>query len=180
MVLARFRPTWRMGPALEAAIVPASWISFYYVYQSYGPFLALPFALVIFWAVLGEGTYTARFLCLPALQFLGLISYSLYLVHPIVMFAYEPFCQRLARHGLGLPAVFSIFALISIVTTPFFAAVSYRTLEVGLRRTLATWNGFDSPAPKAARPVEVPGCSLAAGSSRPRPSVRAHTSTTKS
>ena len=136
MALARFRPTVKMGRALEIAIVPVSLLLYFYVAQYVSTLASVPFAAVLFWALLQDGTYTSRFLCTKPMQFLGMVSYSLYLVHPFVMFAGETIGHKLIHRGLSVPVTFTIFLVYTLITVPIMSAICYQLLEVRLRKFL--------------------------------------------
>jgi peptidoglycan/LPS O-acetylase OafA/YrhL len=88
---------------------------------------ALAFVLVIASTILGpQGSGWAKVLAKPALRYLGLISYSVYLWH-------EPILIELGRRGLLLnpaPEAFPMNAVILASLAVAVSAVSYWVIEL--------------------------------------------------
>lgn len=132
----------------------------------------LPLAVLAFFAAtLGFAGLTTdsgmlgRFLCRPLLQYLGTISYSFYLWHPIVMAGIK---HEMLRTGFAAAAGVNaqlVFFILALPPSLFAAHVSQRLLEhalgVRLRRRL------HHPAPLAERAAaEVAGPADAIASPR--------------
>lgn len=129
----------RVGRAVEIVVVPLTFVAFYGLAQYGGDYWAIPFGAVIFWFVLQDGTLTSKLLQSRVMQFIGLISYSLYLVHPIVMYPLQAIGGHLVRRGFSPDLVFPAFAVASVGLAIAASYVSYRLLEVGARRRLTIW-----------------------------------------
>lgn len=139
MLFAWLRPAVRIGRTLEFLAVPTSFAVFYYCAQYVGDYAAIPPAILIFCVVLQEGSVTSNLLRSRAMQFLGLISYSLYLVHPVAMYPLQILGARLVLHGFSPHLLFPAFALVAIPLSLATAALAHRVLEVEVRRLLVKW-----------------------------------------
>lgn len=91
---------------------------------------------IVFGIVLDQRSGLARMLNTRVMSFLGRISYSLYLVHPFVVFGSLVIASRLDAHGMARPLVFAIYVIIALTVSVIAAAISYELLEVRLRRLL--------------------------------------------
>lgn len=71
-------------------------------------------------------------------QYLGDISYSFYLIHPVVMFPLRLVMIKIIIGKLGLPVWLGItcFGVFGLIGTLIAATISYRLLEKGLGRWL--------------------------------------------
>ena len=139
----------RVSRTVEIVVVPLTLVAYYGLATYADDYSAIPLGAVIFWFVLQDGTLTSKALRSRVMQFVGVISYSLYLVHPIVMYPLEVIGGRLVRHGVSPDLVFPAFAVASIVVAVAAAYVSYRVLEVEARRRLAIWVNRHSRGPVA-------------------------------
>ncbi len=137
MLFARYPQTIRLHPVLEVLLVPASLIAFYELAQIGYTVLAIVPAAVVYVAVLQDDSFTAKILKTRPLQYLGLISYSLYLVHPIALFPFQTLGHALVAHGV--PAwKFFIPYLVAGTAVAFVASIAgYHLIEVRLRTYLA-------------------------------------------
>lgn len=146
MTFARYLPGWRMARPIEIFAAPLVLFSYY----------AFPFHLAIFsgavlmWLVLQDGSLTAWLLETPVFRFLGMISYSLYLVHPFAVFPFQVLGSRLAAHGHHGWAIFIIYLILAPATAIGAATVTYHLLEVRLRAILAAWLKRQKPVAKLA------------------------------
>jgi len=119
--------------------------------------VAVPLAIVIFYTARYEGT-TATFLALPAMVWLGEISYSLYVVHTWTL-------RPLIRTAISFNEVYLIDMILrvsmGIAFTIIVSAGTYRLIEQPARRYLRTllMNGKTAKAAKAApyAPTEAKG-----------------------
>ena len=89
-------------------------------------FGALFFATV----VNGQGIFS-RLLCLQPMQFLGRISYSLYLVHPFVLDALRSVIRRMSPQMHVAWLAPSLFGLSGLTLAVIVASLMYRFVEVG-------------------------------------------------
>lgn len=95
----------------------------------------IPGAL-LFGMVLAPESGVAVALSGKFLQFLGKISYSLYLVHPFALFPLQIIGVKLAAHGVNLWLIWAGFAGLGFMAALVSGAVSYELIEVRLRRLL--------------------------------------------
>jgi len=115
-------------------------------------------------AVLALASATLLFVCVAApdgrglgmlrsrlAQHLGTISYSFYLVHPLVMAAVKPMVVRLVPDAYGSWLATAAFALVSLPLAWLLSYLSWRWLEQGLARWIRARTG----APHGARRREV-------------------------
>lgn len=121
-------------PGLLAGIVcgAAMYVSIEYVHPLVG---LLPGAL-LFGMVLAPDSGVAVALSGKFLQFLGKISYSLYLVHPFALFPLQVIGVKLAAHGVNLWLLWAGFAGLGLIAALIAGTVSYELIEVRLRRLL--------------------------------------------
>ncbi|AXC12630.1 Acyltransferase [Acidisarcina polymorpha] len=136
LAFARFLPSLYMSRRLEIVAVPISLVLYFYVAQYVSILASMAFAAVLFRAALQDGTYTSRFLCTRPMQFLGMISYSIYLVHPLVMFAGEMIGHKFVHWGVSVPVTFIIFMIYTISVVPIMSFISYELVEVRLKKLL--------------------------------------------
>jgi exopolysaccharide production protein ExoZ len=118
--------------------------------------LGIPAALVVAGAALGPDIENKTWFSLPIM--IGNASYSLYLVHPFVIFVLATLFRRsgLFRY-LPLPC----FVGLTIVLAPIVALISYRFFERPSARMLSAWL-----APKQPKGALDPSISLSGGPSR--------------
>jgi peptidoglycan/LPS O-acetylase OafA/YrhL len=69
-------------------------------------------------------------------QFLGKISYSLYLVHPFALFPLQMFGARLATSGVDLWLLWGAFVVLGFTASMVAGTLSYEVIELRLRRLL--------------------------------------------
>lgn len=114
-------------------------------------FAGLPFAAIVFMLVLDPGSGFAALLRVRALQYVGRVSYSLYLVHPFVLFAILFVVKRAAPPETWLwlvgPSIFVGGGIASVIV----AGLTYAIVEVRLRRWLEGL--FDGPRARRALPA---------------------------
>ncbi len=137
MLFARFPHAIRLHRALEVLLVPASLVAFYYLAQIGYTVIAIVPAAIVYVAVLQRESFTAKLLETRPLQYLGLISYSLYLVHPIALFPFQALGHALVARGIPARTIFMPY-LIAGTATAFVASIAgYHLVEVRLRWYLA-------------------------------------------
>ena len=73
---------------------------------------------------------------MPALQYVGKISYSLYLVHPFVLFPLQVIGLKLVAIGVDRWLLWAAFILLGSLMSLVASAISYELIEVRLRRLL--------------------------------------------
>ncbi|KJC49497.1 exopolysaccharide biosynthesis protein [Bradyrhizobium sp. LTSP885] len=100
------------------------------------PFVGLLPGFLLFGMVLARGSGIGNALGTPALQYVGKISYSLYLVHPFVLFPLQVIGLKLVAIGVDRWLLWSAFILLGLVMSLAASAISYELIEVRLRRWL--------------------------------------------
>lgn len=129
-----YPPRLRLPRYAEIILLPVAILAFYYMAEDVSRWLSAPLAVIIFAATLTPGTLTHRLLSLPAMQYFGKISYSIYLVHPFVIFAINTTGLRLFPAGVPTYAAFALCSAIAVPLTILASDFTYRLLEVRLRR----------------------------------------------
>jgi peptidoglycan/LPS O-acetylase OafA/YrhL len=86
--------------------------------------------------VLSPGSGVATLLDSPLLQYLGKISYSLYLVHPFALYPLQAFGAKFFAAGVNPWLLWAGFVAIGVPVAIVASALSYRFIEVALRRRL--------------------------------------------
>lgn len=110
------------------------------------PFVGLIPGLLLFGMVLAPGSGSAAALSTPALQFLGKISYSLYLVHPFVLFPLQVIGLKLVALGFDRWLLWAAFIILGLILALVASAISYELIEVRLRRMLNSLRDVLFPA----------------------------------
>lgn len=100
------------------------------------PFYGLVPGFVLFGMVLAPGSAVSTALGARVLQFLGRISYSLYLVHPFVLFPLQVIGLKLVDHGVNRWLLWVGFIALGVAASIVASAASYEFVEVRLRRML--------------------------------------------
>lgn len=113
-----------------------SGIAMYVCLEYIHPFVGLIPGFLLFAMVLAPESGVARALSAPVLQYLGKISYSLYLVHPFALFPLQVMGVKLAARGMDLWLLWGAFAVLGLAAALIAGAVSYELIEVRLRRLL--------------------------------------------
>jgi len=93
------------------------------------PFVFPTLGALLFATIVAETGLVSRLLRLRFFQFLGKISYSLYLIHP---FVYDPIRILLVKahnHGINGHALFGLFYVIGLPLAIGAATVSYTLIE---------------------------------------------------
>lgn len=99
-------------------------------------FAALP-GFIFFYALTKGQSICDKFLQNRVAQYLGDISYSFYLIHPVVMFPLRLIVTKILIGKLGLPVWLCVtfFGVAGLIGTLIAATISYRLLE----KRLAKW-----------------------------------------
>ena len=119
---------------LVAGLVCA--VAMYVSIEYLHPLVGLVPGLLLFGMVVAPNSGIAAALSRPSLQYLGKISYSLYLVHPFALFPLQMIGVGLAGHGVSLWLLSVTFACIGLMLSLIAGAVSYELIEVRVRRSL--------------------------------------------
>ena len=113
--------------------------------------IAMASATVLFVCVAAPDGRGLRVLRSRLAQHLGTISYSFYLVHPLVMAVVKPIVVRLVPDAYGSWLATAAFALVSLPLAWLLSYLSWRWLEQGLAR----WLRQRTRSPQSARRREV-------------------------
>jgi peptidoglycan/LPS O-acetylase OafA/YrhL len=107
------------------------------------PFWGLITGFLLFGMVLAPASGIAALLSTPALQYLGKVSYSLYLVHPFVLFPLQMIGLKLVGQGVDRWLLWSAFVVLGSMMVLIASTLSYELIEVRLRRIIdGTFRGF--------------------------------------
>lgn len=121
-------------PGLLVAVVCVA--AMYVSIEFFNPLVGLLPGFLFFGMVLSPDSGIAKALSSPVPQYLGKISYSLYLVHPFALFPLQMIGVRLAERGTNLWLLSAAFAAIGLILSLVAGAVSFELIEVRLRRFL--------------------------------------------
>ncbi|MDN3274172.1 acyltransferase [Frankia sp. RB7] len=97
------------------------------------PFVGLIPGFLLFGMVLERGSGISNLLSAPALQYIGKISYSLYLVHPFVLFPLQLAGLKLVAIGVDRWILWAAFIGLGLALSLIASAFSYELIEVRLR-----------------------------------------------
>ena len=126
----------RFGRAAGLILGLASLAAMYGLCEYVSVFAGLPFAAILFLLVLDPGSGLSGWLSGRSLRYLGTVSYSLYLVHPFVLFGILFAVKRLgpAEGSLWLvgPAIFVGGGIASVAV----AGIAFEVVEVRFRSWL--------------------------------------------
>ena len=128
----RFSVPGRLGVA--AGLICA--VAMYASLVLFHPFIGLVPGTLLFGMVLARGSGIANLLSTPALQYVGKISYSLYLVHPFVLFPLQVAGLKLVATGIDRWILWVAFIGMGLVLSLIVSAISYELIEVRLRRMI--------------------------------------------
>lgn len=107
------------------------------------PFVGLLPGFLLFGMVLAPGSGIGNVLSTPAMQYVGKISYSLYLVHPFVLFPLQVLGLKLVALGVNRWLLWAAFIVLGAIMALVASAISYELIEVRLRRLLdGTFRGM--------------------------------------
>jgi peptidoglycan/LPS O-acetylase OafA/YrhL len=114
--------------------------SMYICLEYINPFLGLLPGFLLFAMALAPSSGVVIPLEAAPLQYIGKISYSLYLAHPFALFPLQMAGAKLAAKGFPLWPLWISFAVLGLIASFIMAALTYELIEVRLRRLLD--NGF--------------------------------------
>lgn len=98
------------------------------------PSAALIPGFLLFGMVLATGSGMSGLFSLTPLQYLGKISYSLYLVHPFVLFPLQVIGLKLVDRGVDRWLLWSGFVIFGLALALIASSLGYEIIEVRLRR----------------------------------------------
>lgn len=101
--------------------------------------LALLAGIHLFGCIAAGPAGTASMLESPPFRFLGTISYSFYLIHPLSMFAVKRAVSVWVLPVTGPGIALAVFALLSLLLALLLSWLSWRLLERDLAKRLRTW-----------------------------------------
>ncbi len=148
MVFARYRPTLRLSRRIELVMMPVCLAGYYYAAQFIGFSAALLLSAVLFLAVISNDTLTARLLGTRVLQFLGKISYSLYLVHPFAVFPFQMIGSALVHRGVNHGHVFLFYLPVPCQRRSWPPPLAITLLKRGYARSSPNGRGSVGPFPR--------------------------------
>ncbi|MDN4988160.1 acyltransferase [Bradyrhizobium arachidis] len=105
------------------------------------PFAGLIPAFFLFSTVLNPDSAIAQLLSKTAPQFVGKISYSLYLVHPFALYPLQVIGSKLVAHGYSPWAVWPIFVIVGLPLSFVASTITYELIEVRMRHAVAALLG---------------------------------------
>jgi len=112
----------------------------FYIYDAGNSFAIVPLilSLIMFWVVVNQEGLLSKILKTKVFQFLGTISYSLYLIHPFALFPFKIiFSTEKVKMLIENEYVrISLFGSISLTVAIIGSYISYRLLEVALTSKL--------------------------------------------
>lgn len=111
----------------------------YTTYGHVGLWVSLLLSLLLFVPILQQTGWLSRLLRVQAFQYLGRISYSLYLWHTFVMFPLKRIMPIAARQTDSEWLLFAVFAILSLALSIAVSHYSYEWIEQRLTKTLRPW-----------------------------------------
>jgi peptidoglycan/LPS O-acetylase OafA/YrhL len=102
------------------------------------PFLGLIPGFLLFAMARAPASGIVSLLEGRTIQYIGKISYSLYLVHPFALYPLQMAGAKLAAHGLPLWPIWLSFVVLGLAASLVTSAITYELIEVRLRRALDT------------------------------------------
>ncbi|MCK1284202.1 acyltransferase [Bradyrhizobium sp. 44] len=137
--LLSFRFPVKGGLGLLVAI--ASFALMFGLMEYVSVWLALIPGFVLFAVVLTPESGFAEFLSARALQFVGKISYSMYLVHPFVLYPLQIVGRKFAEAGMNLWLLWGGFVVLGLALILIASTLSYEIFEVRLRGAIDRFLG---------------------------------------
>jgi len=125
------------GLLLSVACLALMYMLLEYVH----PFLGLLPGLILFSTVLNPASSFAQLMSKATPQFVGKISYSLYLVHPFALYPLQVIGARLVSQGYSPWMVWPMFVVVGLLTSVIASTITYELIEVRLRNAIAALLG---------------------------------------
>lgn len=124
-------------PGLRGAAAALICLFLMYVCLEYiNPFLGLIPGFLLFAMVRAPTSGVAILLDRPLIQYIGKISYSLYLAHPFALYPLQMSGAKLAAQGLPLWPVWLSFVFLGLIASLVMSNITYELIEVRLRHLL--------------------------------------------
>ena len=141
---AAFRAGARMGSTVsELAIIAAAVVGASYLHEGPSAFLMLPLFALAMLVFSSQRGMVSRMLLMPLPRFLGQISYSIYMTHPLILFVAFELIKRVGtRHGFTFaehghitapPLAGELITIMMLVAVVALAWLTYRAIEVPAR-----------------------------------------------
>jgi peptidoglycan/LPS O-acetylase OafA/YrhL len=124
-------PGWR-GTAAGLACL----LLMYVCLEHINPWLGLAPGFLLFAMARAPASGIVGLLDRPGIQYIGKISYSLYLAHPFALYPLQMAGARLATHGYPLWPIWLSFVAAGLIVSLAMSAATYELIEVRLRRLL--------------------------------------------
>ncbi|QOZ49005.1 acyltransferase [Bradyrhizobium sp. CCBAU 53340] len=131
----RVRAPGSLGLAFSVACLALMYALLEYVH----PFAGLIPAFLLFSAVLNPDSAIAQLLSKAAPQFVGKISYSLYLVHPFALYPLQVIGSKLIAHGYSPWAVWPMFVAVGLPLSFVASTITYELIEVRMRNAIVAF-----------------------------------------
>jgi peptidoglycan/LPS O-acetylase OafA/YrhL len=113
------------------------WALMYACLEYINPLLGLLPGFILFAMVLAPISGVSIVLAKPTMQYVGKISYSLYLVHPFALFPLQWAGAKLAGQGYSHWALWTSFVVLGLLASFSLAILTYELVEVRLTRRVA-------------------------------------------
>jgi peptidoglycan/LPS O-acetylase OafA/YrhL len=124
-------------PGWSGAVAGLACLLLMYVCLEYiNPFLGLIPGFLLFAMVRAPDSGIVAPLGRPIVQYIGKISYSLYLAHPFALFPLQMAGAKLAAKGYPLWPIWLSFVVAGLIVSLAMSAATYELIEVRLRRLL--------------------------------------------
>lgn len=136
MLMAWRQPQLPLRGKLGLAFGFACLVAMYYACEYITPYVGLIPGALIFAMVLSPDSGLTRLLTTRPLLLIGKVSYSLYLIHPFVLFPLMVIARRAYAQGLDPWLILAVFAVVGAVASLCAALVCYEMVEQRLRRRL--------------------------------------------
>jgi peptidoglycan/LPS O-acetylase OafA/YrhL len=138
------------GPGFLGLIFSVACLALMYAMLEYvHPFAGLLPAFLLFSTVLNPLSAIAQLLSKAAPQFVGKISYSLYLVHPFALYPLQVIGSKLVAHGYSPWAVWPMFVTVGLPLSLIASTITYELIEVRMRHAVAAFFRDSSRSPLA-------------------------------
>jgi peptidoglycan/LPS O-acetylase OafA/YrhL len=107
------------------------------IYLSYGKepfniFIPALLCFLFFLSIITEHGLISKFLQINLLQYLGKISYSLYMWHTFIMFPLKKLMPKISLYVFNTSFTFIIYAVLTIVLSIITSHLSYKYIEIKL------------------------------------------------
>lgn len=141
------------APGFPGLIFSVACLALMYAMLEYvHPFAGLLPAFLLFSTVLNPNSAIAQLLSRTQPQFVGKISYSLYLVHPFALYPLQVIGSKLVGHGYSPWVIWPMFVAIGLPFSFIASTITYELIEVRMRNAIAAF--FRDPKRRALAEAE--------------------------